>query len=57
MTALWVVANFLYIIFNGQTIIGFESYLLNVAELLISLGILGLAVERWINYVRKGGIK
>jgi len=53
MTAAWVVFNFLYIVFRGQTIIGFESYALNIAELLMALAILGLAIDRWINYVRR----
>lgn len=53
MTAGWVVVNFLCIVFKGQTVIGFENYALNISELAFALAILGLAIERWLKFVRR----
>lgn len=52
LTAGWVAFNFISIVFNGQTVIGFENYALNIAELIFALGILGLAIERYIHCIR-----
>jgi len=51
MTAGWVVWNFCWIIIVGQSVIGFESYLLNIGELVFALAILVLAIERYIKFI------
>ena len=51
MTSAWVVWNFSWIIVAGQSTIGFENYGLNILELLMALGIMGLAIERLVHFV------
>ena len=51
----WVVYNFYHIVFEGQTVIGFEGYTLNVAELVFAVGVFSLAVERYVHFIRRGG--
>ena len=50
MTSGWVAINFVFILFAGQTIIGFESWWLNGFELLIALAFFALAMERLLRF-------
>lgn len=53
MTATWVAYNLFLLCWLGELIIWEDRVWIRVPEFIFALGIVGLAVERWINFMKK----
>jgi len=51
--SLFILYNFVLIIFQGQTIIGFENMWLNVGELILAVAFVAFALERFFYHGRR----
>jgi hypothetical protein len=53
--SVFILYNFVLIIFQGQTTIGFENMWLNVGELILAVAFVGFALERFFYHGKRLG--
>jgi len=51
--SVFILYNFVLIIFQGQTIIGFENIWLNVGELILAMACVAFALERFFYHGKR----